>query len=103
MRPEVRASYDLCLYLGVIHPDYLLGALTSRQWAGWLTYLRLYPLPHDRADLNTAMIRATAMSCAGAKHVQPAKLIPAYGKVTQRKTGRELKEITDAWAARKKR
>lgn len=68
-----------------------------------MAYLRMFPLPHDRADLNTAMVRATAMACAGAKNVQPAKLIPAYGKFTQRKTGAQIKEVLDGWISRKKK
>jgi len=90
------------LYLGVIHPDHLLQRLTSRQWAGWLVYLSKFPLPHDRADFNAALVRGTAMACAGAKNVKPHKLIPAYGKVSRRLSKCEIQQRVKDWAGQKK-
>lgn len=88
MRPEERAAYDLCLYVGVIHPDELRARLTSRQWAGWLAYLRHYPLPHDRADINTALTRASVL-----RYRHPEKLLPPYGRPRRGKSEAELKAV----------
>lgn len=101
MRPSRRAAFDLCLYLGLPHPDYLLGMLTSRQWGEWLLYLRNFPLPHDRADINTALARADIRGAAGAR-AKAKDLIPPYGRRRQPKSEDEMKAAVSAWAARSK-
>lgn len=101
--PQIRAAYDLCIYLGELHPDHLLAKLTSRQWTGWLAYLSQFPLPHDRADLNTALARATALNCGGAKRVNVERLVPAYGKLRTVKSEKQMKAAAMAWATKAKR
>lgn len=65
-------------------------------------YLSKFPLPHDRADFNAALIRGTAMACAGAKNVKPHTLIPAYGKASRRLSKRELEQSVREWQQQKR-
>jgi hypothetical protein len=83
----------LCLYGvgGAVHPDELLSRLTGRQWDQWRIYLRNFPTPMRRADINSALERA---------NLRPAKsitaLIPDYGGENAKGfTPEQLKAIAD--------
>jgi hypothetical protein len=86
--------------VGCLHPDELKERLTSRQWAGWLAYLKHFPLPHDRADINSALHRADTINSNGGK-AKAAKLLVPYGRVRQRRTEAELKGLVAAHIAAK--
>lgn len=104
-------AYDLCLNVGVPHPDYLLGrdtfrnfkrrGLTPLQWEGWNAYAAHIPLPQDRADFAAAHVRADIRRGAGFKNVDAGKLVPTYGKARQSKTEAELKQEVAAHLAAK--
>lgn len=103
MPADERAAYDLCLYLGFPHPDHLLAHLTARQWAGWLRYLSLFPLPHDRADLNTALARWDLRAIHGNRD-DLADLIPPYGRPpARRRSDEELRDLIAAHNAARTR
>lgn len=74
--------------------------LTPRQWKGWLVYMEYIPLPHDRADFATAMLRADVRR-QYMKSVNVSELVPQYGKVRRNKTEAELKAQVAAHVAAK--
>lgn len=94
-------AYDLCLYVGTPHPDYLLGrdtldnfkarGLTPLQWHGWIVYARHIPLPADRADIAVAFSRADQITLHGGKKIDAAKLVPGYGKARKKTTVAEMR------------
>lgn len=49
-------AFRLCLFLGVMHPDYLLPQLTSRQIAEWMAYFQLKPFGQDHTDFLIAQL-----------------------------------------------
>lgn len=77
--------------------------LSAKQWCDWIAYLKLYLLPHERADINATLMRVTAMRCAGAKSVNPMKLMPQYPRILVEKTEASIRAVLDGWVAASKR
>jgi hypothetical protein len=82
---------------GAIHPDDLLSRLTSRQWLGWVAYVKHFLTPMQRADLNSAAIRQAAGRWKSVPKL--ADLMPFYGR-RKRQTQKQMKDSLMAWAAR---
>lgn len=53
LTPIERFAFRLCLSLGVVHPDYLLPALTWEQFRQWQQYSEEEPWGETRADQRT--------------------------------------------------
>ena len=90
----------MCLYGvgGAKHPDELLASLSSRQWAGWQIYARTFPLPHVRADINTALARLDVIASHSKHPPKLDKLIPRYGQPKRRVKSADLRDRCRAWA-----
>lgn len=66
-------AFRLCLALGLLHPDYLLNSLTSRQLAEWMAYYAVDPFGDQRGDLQAGIIAATVSNRWRGKNEAPAK------------------------------
>lgn len=49
-------AFELCLALGVPHPDHLFQMLTWDQFQDWLVYYDQAPFGEHRADLRQAVL-----------------------------------------------
>lgn len=66
-----RFAFRLCRELGVIHPDYLLSNLTSRQFAEWIAEYNIEPFGQDRSDNVVARVGAALWNQKRGKGVEP--------------------------------
>ena len=64
-------AFRLALALGQPHPDYLLGAITSRQFAEWQAFYALDPFGDQRADLRAGIVCATMSNRWRGKNENP--------------------------------
>jgi len=90
---------------GAPHPDYLLGydsldnfrarGLTSKQWSEWIIYLRNFPTPMRRADINSALERYTNIAMTpGAKAPKKIEgLLIDYGKRGKGLSESQIREV----------
>lgn len=62
----------------MLHPDELLERLKPAQWKGWLRYLDLSPLPHDRADFAAARHISIWLASMGVE-ASTLDLLPRWG------------------------
>ena len=60
--------------MGVVHPDYLLDQLDSRQIAEWIAFSRLEPFGERMADIRAGQVCATVANYAGKMRSSDAPL-----------------------------
>lgn len=56
-------QYDLCLALGWRSVREMRDGMDSLEFSYWMAYSTKKPLPEDRADMRSAMLAHTMVSC----------------------------------------
>ena len=72
--------------MGYAHPDVLLGEISSRQFAEWMTWYGIEPFGEQRADLRAAIVAAVVSNRWRNKHekaLRPLDFMPFYKKRQQ--------------------
>lgn len=61
---------------------------TSRQFAEYVAFYRLYPYGEGRADLRTGILASTIAQCHGSKNAKVSDFMPEFDKKPQ--TGKDF-------------
>jgi hypothetical protein len=98
-RPKRRLYFQLCLALGVLHPDFLLEQLDSRQIAEWEAYYNLCPFGDRREDFRAAYVSLTTAQChSPKKRLKLSDFVLPEMVRTQPQSPAEMKANLFAWA-----
>lgn len=75
-QPTRLFAFRLCLQLGILHPDYLLDRLTSRQIAEWMAYFKVKPFGQDHTDYLVAQLTAVTFNANSRKKQKTSDFLP---------------------------
>lgn len=78
----------------MIHPDYLLQSLTSRQWEEWKEYARLEPFGFPSEDLRHGILCATVAAPHTKKGAKPPRAVAFMLRPEPYEEGDDEGEVT---------